>query len=173
MPRICPEILNRIVLGTTTKTFKMKTRVKLLEKGQDGLKHLFGMGAYLKRATIERTLLELVNFRVSQINGCAYCLDMHFKDAIELGLPGQKLYLLSAWREVNIYTERERAALSWAEAVNQHQVPQELFDEVRMHFSDEELIDLTLAVAAVGTWNKLNLAFAPLEAGTYQPGQFA
>lgn len=151
----------------------MKTRVKLLEKGQDGLKHLFGMGAYLKRSNIERALLELVNFRVSQINGCAYCLDMHFKDALTLGMPEQKLYLLSAWREVNIYTERERAAMAWAEAVNSNNIPQEIFDEAKKEFSDEELIDLTLAVAAVGTWNKLNLAFAPLEAGTYQVGQFA
>jgi alkylhydroperoxidase family enzyme len=88
-------------------------------------------------------------------------------------MPEQKLYLLSAWREVNIYTERERAAMGWAEAVNSNNIPPEIFEEAKKQFSDEELIDLTLAVAAVGTWNKLNLAFAPLEAGTYQVGQFA
>ena len=151
----------------------MKTRLNLLEKGQDGLKPLFGMGAYLKRSTIERTLLELINFRVSQINGCAYCLDMHFKDAVALGMPEQKLYMASAWREAPIYAEREKAALAWAEAVNQNHVTQEVFEEVRKQLSGEELIDLTLAVAAVSTWNKLNLAFAPLEPGSYAVGQFA
>ena len=151
----------------------MKTRLDLLGKGQDGLRHLFGMGAYLKRSKIERTLLELVNFHVSQLNGCAYCLDMHFKDATALGYPEQKLYMAGAWREAPIYTDRERAALSWAEAINGHHVPDEIFNEAKKQFSDEELIDLTLAVAAVGTWNKLNLAFAPLEAGSYAPGQFA
>jgi len=151
----------------------MKTRVELLEKGKDGLKHLFGMGAYLKRSKVDHALLEMVNFRVSQINGCAYCLDMHFKDAVALDLPGQKLYMLSAWREAPIYTNKERAAFAWAEAINSNHIPAEIFEDAKKYFSDEELIDLTLAVTTVGTWNKLNLAFAPFEPGSYAPGQFA
>jgi AhpD family alkylhydroperoxidase len=131
------------------------------------------MAAYLKKCSIERPLLELVDFRISQINGCAYCLDMHSKDARALGETEQRLYGLSAWRETSFYTERERAALAWAEAVNKNHVPQELFDEVKQQLSDEELIDLTLAVSAVGIWNKLNLAFSPMKPGSYVVGQFA
>jgi len=152
----------------------MEQRVNVLEKGQNGLKAVFGLGAYLKNSSIERPLLELVNFRISQINGCAYCVDMHAKDARAAGETEQRLYLLSAWREApSFYSERERAALAWAEGVNRHELPQQLFDEVKAELSDEELIDLTLAVAAVTTWNKLNLAFAPLKAGSYAVGQFA
>jgi AhpD family alkylhydroperoxidase len=152
----------------------MEQRINLLEKGQNGLKPLFGLGAYLKKSSIERPLLTLVEFRISQINGCAYCLDMHSKDARAEGETEQRLFLLSAWKEVpSMYTKRERAALAWAEAVNAHHVPQQLFDEVHTELSDEELIDLTLAVGAVTTWNKLNLAFAPLKAGSYAVGEFA
>ncbi len=151
----------------------MEARVNLLEKGQNGLKHTFALGVYLKKSTIEQSLLELIDFRISQINGCAYCLDMHSKDARAAGETEQRLYLLSAWRETDLYTARERAALTWAEAVNSHHVPQEIFNEVKKQLSDEELIDLTLAVSAVSTWNKLNLAFSPLKAGSYMVGQFA
>jgi len=150
----------------------MEARLNLLEKGQHGLKPIFGLGAYLKKSTIERPLLALIDFRISQINGCAYCLDMHSKDARALGETEQRLYALSAWRETSLYTEREKAALAWAEAVNKNQVPQEIFDEVKKQLSDEELIDLTLAVCGINTWNKLNLAFSPLKTGSYQVGQF-
>lgn len=150
----------------------MKASIELLEKGQEGIKPLFGMGAYLKKSRVERTLLELINFRVSQMNGCAYCLDMHFKDGVALGMPEQKLYMASAWREAPIYTERERAALTWAEAVNRHHVTEEVTAYAKQHFSDEELIDITLCVGAVSTWNKLNLAFAPFEPGTYTVGMW-
>lgn len=150
----------------------MKARVNLFEKGQDGLKLLFGMGAYLKNSKIERPLMELVHFRISQINGCSYCVDMHAKDARALGETEQRLYALNLWRETSFYTDRERAALAWAEAVNDHHVPQEVFEEARQQLSDEELIDLTLAVSTVSTWNNLNLAFSPLEPGSYTVGQF-
>ena len=144
-----------------------------MEKGQNGLKSVFGLGAYLKKSSIERSLLELVDFRISQINGCAYCLDMHSKDARAGGETEQRLYMLSAWREIpSLYTARERAALTWAEGVNSHHVPQQLFDEVKKQLSDEELIDLTLAVGALGIWNKLNLAFYPMKPGSYVVGQF-
>ncbi len=150
----------------------MEQRVNLFEKGQNGLKQVFGMGAYLHKSSIDRPLLELVNMRISQINGCAFCLDMHSKDARAMGETEQRLYGLSVWRETPYYTDRERAALTWAEAVNSAEVPQAIFDEVKDQFSDEELIDLTLAVTNINTWNRLNLAFHPVKPGTYTVGQF-
>jgi AhpD family alkylhydroperoxidase len=150
----------------------MESRINLLVKGQEGLKPVFALGAYLKKSSIERPLLELLDFRISQINGCAYCLDMHSKDARAAGETEQRLYAVSAWRETPFYTPRERAALAWAEAVNSHHVTQDLFEEVKAHFLDEELIDLTLAVGALGIWNKLNIAFAPMMVGSYTVGQF-
>ncbi|HMJ67639.1 MAG TPA: carboxymuconolactone decarboxylase family protein [Cyclobacteriaceae bacterium] len=150
----------------------MEARVNVLEKGQNGLKPVFAMGAYLKKSSIERSLLELVDFRISQINGCAYCLDMHAKDARAAGETEQRLYSVSAWREMSIYTAREQAALAWAEAVNSNHVPQELFEKVKAQLSDEELIDLTLAVGNLNTWNKLNIALSPMKPGSYAVGQF-
>jgi AhpD family alkylhydroperoxidase len=150
----------------------METRVNVLEKGQNGLKPIFAMGSYLKKSTIERPLLELIDFRISQINGCAYCMDMHAKDARASGETEQRLYAISAWREMSFYTAREKAALAWAEAVNSHHVPQEIFDDVKEHLSDEELIDLTLAVGNLNTWNKLNIALSPMKPGSYTVGQF-
>lgn len=143
-----------------------------MEKGQTALKPVFAMGAYLKKSSIERSLLELIDFRISQINGCAYCLDMHAKDARASGETEQRLYALSVWREVAFYTERERAALAWSEAVNSNDIPQEVFAEAKKVFSDEELIDLTLAVGNIGTWNKLNRALHPMKPGSYTVGQF-
>jgi len=151
----------------------MEARVNLFEKGQNGLKHVFGLGAYLKKSSIEPLLLNLIDFRISQINGCAYCMDMHAKDARALGETEQRLYAVSVWRETSFYTERERAALAWAEAVNSNHVPQEIFDDVKEHLSDEELIDITLAVGNINTWNRLNLSFSPLKPGTYTVGQFS
>src|SRR5882672_188064 len=95
----------------------MEARLNLLGKGQNGLKPVFSLGAYLKKATIEQPLLALIDFRISQINGCAYCLDMHSKDARALGETEQRLYMLSAWREAPYYTDRERAALEWIESM--------------------------------------------------------
>ena len=149
----------------------MSARLNLFEKGQQGLNALFSVGAYLKKARVEQDLLALVELRVSQINGCAYCLDMHYKDAEAMGMPVQKLYMAGVWKESSVHTAREKAALAWAEAVNAHHVPQEAFDDAKKHFSDEELIDLTLAVAGVSVWNKLNIAFSPLEPGSYATGQ--
>jgi AhpD family alkylhydroperoxidase len=134
----------------------MEQRVDLFKKGMNGMK----------------PLLELIDYRISQINGCAYCLDMHAKDARAHGETEQRLYAVSAWRETPFYTDRERAALAWAEAVNSNQVPKEVFARVKEIFSDEELIDLTLAVSNISTWNRLNLAFHPMEPGSYTVGQF-
>ncbi|HZY79559.1 MAG TPA: carboxymuconolactone decarboxylase family protein [Cyclobacteriaceae bacterium] len=151
----------------------METRVNIMEKGGNGLKALFGVGGYLKKSKVEHSLLELIAFRIAQINGCAYCLDMHAKEARAAGETEQRIYSLSSWREMSIYTDRERAALAWAEAVNGHDVPQDLFDEAKKHFSDEEIFDMTLSVGTSATWNKLNIALTPIKPGSYTVGQFS
>ena len=148
----------------------MEQRLNVHEKGQNALKTLFGIGGYLAKSPVEIALRELICFRVSQINSCAYCLDMHYKDARAKGETEQRLYGLSAWRESPYYTDRERAAFAWAEAVTACHVPDEVYSQVKGQFSDEELIDLTLVVTTINTWNRMNLAF-PTTPGTYQPGQ--
>jgi AhpD family alkylhydroperoxidase len=149
----------------------MQERVNLFAKGMNGLKPMFEMGAHLKKSSLGAELMELVEFRVSQINACAYCLDMHAKEARAKGETEQRLYGLSAWRETPYYTDRERAALAWAEAVTACDVPDELYSKVVAHFSDEEMIDLTLVVTTINTWNRLNLAF-PNIPGSYKVGMF-
>jgi AhpD family alkylhydroperoxidase len=153
----------------------MKQRMNAFEKGQKAMKALFGMGIYLAKSPVEQSLLELIYFRVSQINGCAYCLDMHSKDLRAKGETEQRLYLLSAWREAPFYSERERAALAYAEAltkISEHGVPDRVYEEARDQFSEEELIDLTLAIATINTYNRINIAFRTT-AGTYKAGQLA
>lgn len=150
----------------------MDTRLNFMATGKDALKVLFGISNYIRKSKIEHQLAHLIEFRVSQINGCAYCLDMHWKDAIALGESEQRLYGLSAWREAPYYTARERAALAWAEAVTKAMVPQEVYAEAESQFTNEELVDLTIIVTAINTWNRINIAF-PNGVGTYRVGQFA
>lgn len=153
----------------------MEPRINYAEKGKGALSALFGLGGYLSKSKIERNLRLLIDLRVSQINGCAYCVDMHSKDLRNEGETEQRLYLLSVWRESTVYSERERAGFEWAEAVtllNNREVPDEVYERARKQFSEEELIDLTFAVAAINTWNRFNIAFRT-PAGSYQPGQFA
>jgi AhpD family alkylhydroperoxidase len=119
----------------------------------------------------EKTLLDLIRLRASQINGCAYCIDSHWKDLVAAGESAQRLYSLGVWRECPWYTVRERAALAWTEAVtevSQGQVPDEVYDQVRTQFNEPELCELTLAIAAINAWNRLSIA-SRLEPGTYQP----
>jgi len=144
------------------------------EKGQGALKAMYGLGAYLAKSPLGQPLLDLIYFRVSQINGCAYCLDMHSKDLRAKGETEQRLYTLDAWRETPFFSERERAALAWAEAVTkitEGRVPDEVFEEARKQFSEEELIDLTLAITTINSYNRFNIAFRTV-AGGYQPGQY-
>lgn len=119
----------------------------------------------VRKSGLEESLLELVKSRASQINGCAWCLDMHTKNARALGETEQRLYLLSAWRDAACHSERERAALAWTGAVTQvattHEVPVSVYNEARAHFSEKERVDLTLAVIAINGWNRLNIAFLP------------
>lgn len=153
----------------------MEQRINMLQKGQAAFKAIYPLGVYLSKASVEQHLLELMYFRVSQINRCAYCLDMHSKDLRAAGETEQRLYMISAWRESPVYTDRERAALAWAEAVTvvtDGFVPDEVYNHVRSQFSEEEIIDLTMAVITINTYNRLNVAFRT-PAGGYQVGQYA
>lgn len=153
----------------------MEQRINAQEKGAGAMKALYGLGIYLSKSPLEAALLDLVYFRVSQINGCAYCLDMHAKDLRAMGESEQRLYLLNAWREAPLYSEREQAALAWAEAVTRisnGDVPDSAYRLARTQFSEEELVDLTIAVTTINTYNRINIAFR-VQAGSYVPGQFA
>ncbi|MRX68567.1 MULTISPECIES: carboxymuconolactone decarboxylase family protein [Flavobacterium] len=149
----------------------METRINVFEKGQKAISTLFGISGYLKKSELERSLFELVEIRISQINNCAYCLDMHTKEAMAHGETTQRLFGLSAWKETPYFTQRERVALAYAEAVNACDVPDEIYDIAKAEFSEEELIDLTLAIGTINMWNRLNIAFANTP-GTYRVGQF-
>lgn len=150
----------------------MEQRMNVFEKNKGVLKAMSGLNIYLAKSPIEQSLFNLVSFRVSQINGCAYCLDMHSKDLRAEGEHEQRLYVLDAWQEAPFYSDRERAALSWAEAVTKCDVPDEIYEDTRKQFSEDELIDLTMAVVAINSYNRLNVTFRTT-AGSYQPGQFA
>lgn len=121
---------------------------------------------------LERKLVELVLMRVSQINGCAYCLDMHSKDARATGETEQRLYLLPAWRETQMYTDRERIALAWAEELTElaspEALPDSLYEQARQHFEEEALVDLTMLVVAINGWNRINIAARTI-GGNYKP----
>jgi AhpD family alkylhydroperoxidase len=119
---------------------------------------------------LEPSLLELVKIRASQLNGCAYCLDMHSKDARAAGETEQRLFVLPAWREAPFYSPRERAALAWTEAVTQlgpHGIPDEMFTATREHFDEKQLVDLTTAIIAINGWNRLAIAFHSPEVGSH------
>ena len=153
----------------------MKQRINVFDKGQNAMKALYGIAIYLEKSAVEKPLLNLLYFRVSQINGCAFCLDMHSKDLRAIGETEQRLYLLDAWRETPFYSDRERAALAWAEAVtkiNGADVPDDVYEAARKQFSEAELIDLTLAVITINSYNRINIAFR-VQAGGYKPAAHA
>ena len=149
----------------------MTQRVDYTKVVPAGYRAMSGLERYVRDSGLEQSLLELVRMRASQINGCAYCLDMHWKDARTAGESEQRLYSLNAWRETSFYTERERAALAWTEAVtliSTNHVDDELYSQARQHFSEEEVANLTLAIVAINGWNRLSISFRT-EAGSYQP----
>ena len=153
----------------------MTERINYVENGTGAIKAMFGLAAYVNSSSIEPQLRHLVEYRVSQINGCAYCLDMHSKDLRAEGETEQRIYMVSAWRETPFYTDRERAALEWAESVtlvSESNVPDDVFERAKAQFSEKELIDLTMGVVAINSWNRLNVAFRTAP-GNYQPGQHA
>lgn len=149
----------------------MEQRLDYSKTSPDGIGILRQLEGYLKNAGLEPELVELVKLRASQINGCAYCIDMHTKDARSHGESEQRLYGVTAWRETPFYSERERAALAWTESVTRisaDQVPEEIYQQVKQHFTERELVDLTLAVIAINSWNRLAISFRT-PAGSYQP----
>jgi AhpD family alkylhydroperoxidase len=132
---------------------------------------MYGLERYVRECGLELSLLELVRMRASQMNGCAFCIDMHSKDAREEGETEQRLYALSAWREAPFYTDRERAALEWTEAVTDvagSRVEDEVYAKARAQFSEAELVNLTMAIVAINGWNRLAISFR-VEVGAYQP----
>ncbi len=147
-------------------------RINFKELVPDAYRAMLALEKYVHSAGLEEPLLELVKMRASQINGCAYCLDMHSKDARAGGETEQRLYLLAAWREAPFYTERERAALAWTEAVtlvSETHVPDEVYELARKQFSEAELVNLTMAIVAINGWNRLEIGFRGI-AGTHSAG---
>ena len=149
----------------------METRIDYGKAAPGSVQAMYKLEKYVEESGLERPLLELVRTRVSQINGCAFCIDMHTKDARAAGETEQRLYGLGAWREAPFYTERERAALAWAEVVtliSQTHASDEEYEAARAQFDEGELVKLTMAVIAINGWNRLSIAFRP-EVGKYQP----
>jgi AhpD family alkylhydroperoxidase len=151
----------------------MKSRLDMLKLSPGGYKAMMGLEQYVHSCGLEESLVTLMKLRASQINGCAYCIDMHWKDLRALGENEQRLYGLDAWEESPYYTERERAALKWTEAVTlvrESHVPDEVYEEVRKQFSEKEISDLTVIVATINAWNRLAIAGRSVP-GLYQPAK--
>jgi AhpD family alkylhydroperoxidase len=142
----------------------MAQRINYAKLAPSGIAALEALQSHVDDSGLDHALLELVKTRASQLNACAYCIDMHTKDARAAGESEQRLYGLSAWREAPYYSERERTALAWTEAVTQihGDIGDELFEPLRAHFSDKEVVDLTLAVIAINSWNRLAVSFRTL-----------
>ncbi len=151
----------------------MPSRLTLVEAGAGAYRAMLQLEHYVQHCGLEESLLNLIKIRASQLNGCSYCLDMHTKDARAAGESEQRIYLLSAWQDAPFYSERERAALAWTEAVTliaENHVPDDVYAAVHPHFSDEELVNLTLAISTINAWNRLSISFRT-EAGSYQPAK--
>ncbi|HYV66884.1 MAG TPA: carboxymuconolactone decarboxylase family protein [Myxococcales bacterium] len=149
----------------------MKPRINIGAVSPNAYRAMLGLEKFIHESSIEPRLAHLLKMRASQINGCAYCLDMHSKDARAEGETEQRLYGLDAWREAPYYGERERAALEWVEAltlVAESHVPDEVYERARRQFSEAELVELAMIAVAINGWNRLAIAFRA-EAGTYQP----
>ncbi len=156
---------------TTTQTAELKPRLNFGKVVPEAYHVMGGMERLVHESGLEPELLELVKVRASQINGCAYCIDMHWKDARAGGETEQRLYSLNAWSETPFYSERERAALAWAESLtllSENDVPDELYQATRDQFTEKELVNLTMAIVAINSWNRLVISFRTVP-GTYQP----
>jgi AhpD family alkylhydroperoxidase len=142
-----------------------------MEIAPGAMKTMYGLEKYLAECGLEPSLIDLIKLRASQINGCAYCIDMHTKDARAKGESEQRLFELVVWRETPFYSERERGALAWTEAVTliavEH-VPDEVYKQARQQFTEQELVNLTLALVAINGWNRFAISFRTVP-GTYQP----
>jgi AhpD family alkylhydroperoxidase len=153
----------------------MNTRIDIRKYLGSGLaRALFGLSAEAQK-NLDHSLFHLVEIRASQINGCAYCIDMHTKEARAAGETEQRIYALNAWRETPFFTDKERAALEWTEAVTlvaDSNVPDDVFERVKKQFSDDEIVALTFAVIVINSWNRLSVSFRPV-VGDYQPKAMA
>lgn len=149
----------------------MEPRMNYAKASPDAFRAMSALEGFVRQSGIEHSLLHLVKMRASQMNGCAYCIDMHSKDARAAAETEQRLYALDAWREAPFYTPRERAALAWTEAltdVRDGHVPDAVYQEARAEFEENELMNLTTAVVAINGWNRIAIAFRAVP-GTYQP----
>jgi AhpD family alkylhydroperoxidase len=153
----------------------MEARIDLMHANPGVIKAMLGLERQIRQARLDEGLLDLVRMRASQINGCAYCLDMHSKDARAKGETEQRLYGLDAWRETPYFSDRERAALEWTEVltlVADTHAPDDVYERVRAQFSEDELLHLTLAVVSINGWNRLNIAARTVPGG-YVAGSLA
>ena len=140
----------------------MKPRLDAMKTAPEGYKAMLGLQAYVNGSGLEHSLLELVKIRASQLNGCAFCLAMHTRDARKAGESDERMHLLAAWREAGVFSARECAALAWTEAVTlvaDGHVPDEVYEQARGVFDERELVDLTFAIVAINGWNRLSVAF--------------
>jgi AhpD family alkylhydroperoxidase len=140
----------------------MKPRMNYYQAAPDTIKALVALEEQIQSSGLEKSLIELVKTRASQINGCAFCINMHTQDARKQGETEQRLYLLNAWHESPLYTDRERAALAWTEALTliaETYAPDDLYEDVRAHFSEPETVNLTMLIGAINAWNRLAIAF--------------
>jgi AhpD family alkylhydroperoxidase len=143
----------------------MKPRMNFYQAAPDTIKAMMALENQIQSSGLEQSLMELVKTRASQINGCAFCINMHTQDARKRGETEQRLYLLNAWREAPCYTDRERAALAWTEAVTliaETHAPDDVYNEVRAHFSEAETVNLTVLIGTINTWNRLSIAFCAI-----------
>lgn len=149
----------------------MEQRIKYQEVAQKSFKGIYEIEKYVANSELENSLVQLVKLRTSQINGCAYCIDMHTKEARQAGESEQRLYALSVWKESPFYTDRERAALRWTEAltkISENSVSDEFYESIRKHFPETEITALTMAIIAINGWNRLAISFRNIP-GSYKP----
>jgi AhpD family alkylhydroperoxidase len=149
----------------------MTPRIDYSKVEPDAIKAVFGMETYVRHCGLEHSLIELIKLRSSYINGCAYCVDMHSKDALAAGETEQRIFAVPVWRETPFYTPRERAALAFTEAVtliSRDGVPDDVYRETREHFSEDEMVKLAMAVATINVWNRMAITFRS-DVGSYQP----
>ena len=140
----------------------MKPRINFMQAAPDSIKAFMALEAQVQGSGLEQSLIELVKTRASQINGCSFCINMHTQDARKRGETEQRLYLLNAWREAPVYTDRERAALAWTETVtliSETHAPDDIYNEVCAHFSEAETVNLTMLIATINSWNRLAISF--------------
>jgi len=153
----------------------MAARLDYGKASPEATRALYALEMFVKGSSLDHSLLELIKLRASQINGCAFCVDMHWKDARAAGETEERLYMLSAWEESTVYSDKERAALALTEAVtlvSQTHIPDAVYEEAKKHFSDKELTNLIVAISTINAWNRLSITFRA-EPGKYQPAKTA